>query len=420
MAKPKILSKEEILKLNKEGHHLSDSSNKLYISSFLINDKQNQAGDPDPFKIKSEALLDLAETAVGRPWILPPDGNDLHITGPEREFNSIIEYQKSYAGGEMVDWWVNQETHNVNVIIEVLPEYQDRVRAGDYPAEVSPLVEFQETDPKTGELTKGRIIHLQSVNHGGYGKVAKINGLCEGMLGQCMSELKIKGATSSLTSYQKQHSAIFKKMYSKTKQMSENLTVEKLAEQVNAMPKLIDDKFAALKTEIASLVKGASAVVQEGSPDATDIKSVSQKNPPKNPPTNLSEADRIKTLEDQLAIETKKREDTEKLMAEEKEKITKEKRLKLATDIVNYEMQLKQINPKQQKEQVKYYFELKLEDDETPADLTLLHKKLSEQVNKIKGAWGDDLIIASLDTTPSDTPINYMELHDRFSGVHRN
>lgn len=391
------------------------------MQSFLINDLQNNAGDPDPFKVKTEALHELGKSAIGRPWILPPKNEPMHVIGKEREFEAILEYQKAFAGGEIIASWINPQTHNVNVIIDVFPEYQRIVKDGAIPQYVSPLVQFDEVDPKTGEMTKGRVIHLQSVDSPGYDKaVAKINGLCEGKLGQCLAELRVKGASSLLNGYQKQHRKFFNANYTTRRQMSAN-EIEEITKKVDGFGKIIDDKFATLKTELATMIKGGSAVVAESDP-ALDILNVkkspaSSKETPPSSAEKLSDADRLKKVEAELAEEKQKRETAETTMKEEKEKITSEKRMITAKEIAQYESQLRQINPKDIDKQAKMYFELKMENADVPQDLSLLHKKLSEQVKKIKGAFGEDILLASLETPPNEAkPIDYMALHNKFGG----
>ncbi len=203
----KLLSPEEIAHLNRDGARLSE--NKFYAQFFLINDRPNNAADPFPFQIAPESLEKIARTAVGRPFVIGATGAK-HVRGPKGIFASardIIEYQKQFAAGEIVHEYINPSTGNANVIFEIFPEYVDHVKNGRIPPYVSPLVEnvSKGIEVKNGRMIirDGRILHLQAVDRPGYGEIATLHGTCEGMLNECMSELRTLGASGRLQEYQK-------------------------------------------------------------------------------------------------------------------------------------------------------------------------------------------------------------------------
>jgi len=202
----RLLSTEEIANLNRDGASLSE--NRFYAQFFLINDRPNNAADPLPFQIAPESLDKIARTAVGRPFVIGATGAK-HVRGPRGNFASardIIEYQKRYAAGEIVHEYINPRTGNANVIVEIFPEYVDHVKNGRIPPYVSPLVEdvSKGIEVKNGRviIRDGRILHVQAVDRPGYGEIATLHGTCEGMLNECMSELRTLGASGRLKNYQ--------------------------------------------------------------------------------------------------------------------------------------------------------------------------------------------------------------------------
>jgi len=416
----RILSPQEVFNLNKDGFDVRTEESKLYIQAFLLNDQQNHAGDPSPFKVKGASLKKIAQTAIGRPWIIPPAGEMKHVTGPIREFNAILDYQKRFAGGEIVGAWTNPQTGNVNVIIDVFPEYIEDVRNGRIPKFVSPLLNIDSEDPTTGEIVDARIIHLQSVHSPGYDEsIAKINGVCEGMLGKCMSELKVRGATKMLKKYQSGLTKVNLENFSNKRivkgsaTMSENngseTTNEPITlETVNQKVDSLGEKFQSFEQkfdELATTIRGAA------SPSTVTIR---------KPETNKKEskADKVTIeTEDNESLKAKyenlqKQFDSrEKEIAAEKAKIAEQRRLELVKDIVSNEMKLQLVTPRKKDEKEKYYFELKTDDDK-PADLSLLAKTLKEQAGKISGATSM-FEIASMGNDSQEESFDYLKAMER-------
>ena len=201
------LTTQQVHSLNrKHGAGLEEGKGKMYVQSFLINSQQNQAGDPHPFRVDDQLLPRLARTAIGMPWLPYPksDGNHQRPIGASAfTADGIKQHQQQFAGGEIVAQYTNESTGNVNVIIDVFPEYQEAVRSKKIPAFVSPMVFPHEMTP-SGLVKEGEILHLQSVHHPGYApEVAKINSVCEGNgLKQCMTQMKALAASGKLAPFQ--------------------------------------------------------------------------------------------------------------------------------------------------------------------------------------------------------------------------
>ena len=201
------LTTQQVHSLNsKHGAGLEEGKGKMYVQSFLINSQQNQAGDPHPFRVDSQLLPKLARTAIGMPWLPYPksDGNHQRPIGAAAfTADGIKQHQQQFAGGEIVAQYTNEGTGNVNVVIDVFPEYQDAVRSKKIPAFVSPMIFPHDMTPE-GLVKEGEILHLQSVHHPGYApEVAKINSVCEGNgLKQCMTQMKALAASGKLAPFQ--------------------------------------------------------------------------------------------------------------------------------------------------------------------------------------------------------------------------
>ena len=196
------LSIPEIKSLNRQGYSLDESGKKFYALSFLINDKQNAAADPRPFKIKSEFLSKLVPTALNRAWLPDTLPNGKHIRPkPDATAEEILQFQRDYAGGEMVGYHINPITNNASVIIDVFPEYQKAVEDGKIKPFVSPMIGNWAED-ENGEVVKGEILHLQSVGTPGYDpEYAKFQGTCKGNFNECLAELKPLAAAGKLNDY---------------------------------------------------------------------------------------------------------------------------------------------------------------------------------------------------------------------------
>ena len=174
-----------------------------YAIGFLLNDKQNHAVDPIPFKIATSALEQIAKSSIGKPWIPGKRGEaSLHIRKPgETDQSDAISWHEQYSGGTIVAYHINPENHNVSFIIKLKPGYKELIEENREIAEfLSPMLGDVMSDPRTGEVTGGTIVHIHSVDKSGYDpKVAKFSGLCTGPEGKCTSVLKSVAASGSNT-----------------------------------------------------------------------------------------------------------------------------------------------------------------------------------------------------------------------------
>jgi hypothetical protein len=90
-----------------------------------------------------EALEKFARSAVGRPFVLGANSAK-HVRGPKGHFSTpeeIIQFQKQFAAREIVHQYINRQTGNANVIVDIFPEYIQDIRTGKIPPYVSPLIE---------------------------------------------------------------------------------------------------------------------------------------------------------------------------------------------------------------------------------------------------------------------------------------
>lgn len=199
-----ILSKAEITTLNENGFDLDESGNKTYILKFLFNDQKNEATDPMPFRIATEALDKIADTFVGRPYVYNPGikGNvGEHVRGPVDDPKKIVEFQKKYAIGEILGKMRNPKTNNVYAIIEPFPEFKEEILNGDIPLPTSPLLE--PLDMRGDTIFDARGLHLQAVQNSGYPmQLTSKLGVCVGMLNQCTAELRTLGSSGQLKKFQ--------------------------------------------------------------------------------------------------------------------------------------------------------------------------------------------------------------------------
>ena len=118
--KLKVISTEEVKSLNDKGFDLDEK--KFYALAFLVNDKENNAMQPIPFKVDSSFVEPLTKTGIGKPWIpnIHPDG--IHIKSPNaKNIQDILDFQRKFAGGIMRGYFVNPVNNNASVIIEIFP-----------------------------------------------------------------------------------------------------------------------------------------------------------------------------------------------------------------------------------------------------------------------------------------------------------
>ena len=171
-----------------------------YAIAFLLNDKQNKAAQPAPFKIHPDAVLPITQTSIGKPWLPGQMGaNSKHAAKPGVASQiDALEWHRQRAGGEIVDFIVNQNTMNASVIIRIDPEWVDTVRSGKISKYVSPMISNFEQDVN-GELISGEIVHIHSVDVPGYEPaVAQFAGVCTGEYASCRTNLDTLAAAGRM------------------------------------------------------------------------------------------------------------------------------------------------------------------------------------------------------------------------------
>ena len=191
------LSKNEISEYKKKGHDLADD--KTYLFRFLFNDKLNDAADPKRFKLATEDLDRYAKQAIGRPFIVRPDGNPYHVRVDETDddnqnIKNMINLQKNYAVGDIKST-VRHPSKNVYGIIEVYDEYVDDIPTfAPYTS-----VTFYLYDTNGDDVKDGEFLNVQAVPDPGYAKsLAGIKGTCTGGIAECTRELRVLGAAGGL------------------------------------------------------------------------------------------------------------------------------------------------------------------------------------------------------------------------------
>lgn len=408
-----MLTLDEIRAINQSspfGRRLNE--NKLYLKWFLINDRQNQAADPEPFKVHPGALDKIASSAVGRPFIVGPNPNK-HVRGATGDPGEIIKVQQHWAIGEMVRHMINAVSRNAYAVVEIFDEFADEVRQGrvrgaSIPPYSSPLVEVFKTNAQ-GEITDGRILHLQAVGQPGYDPaVAKLVGACEGMLGDCMRKLRALGASGALKTYQAQ----LDQEGLENNSLGGNVDNDKLEptmEKGNTSTGLTKDDVAGIMASaLADFEKkhesifGAAgsaatqALEEKSRLDQQGNQATSKKIAPKgkNPegetaaqeartePDLAKVASDIDSIRAELEEERKKRLDAE-------ENLSKKERLDMINKIVEGEVQLHLTPLAKRKDRVEHYLKLKNKDG-SPRDLSLLMEHIELQKGRTVGASGSE------------------------------
>jgi len=409
MEQVRAISVEELGILQKTGViDSAEDSDDLYIIAFLVNEQHNMSGDPISFKIAGNAVSKIAKTSVGKPWIgFPPKGFEnqhiYHLAPNPEDPSSILNFQKKFATGTIVEEWTNPETKNSNVIIKVFKEYKDKVikalKEKTLLPAVSNLLAIEKwNDAK--EVIAGSILHLQSVKTGGYGAISKINGVCAGMLGECASQLKILGSSGNLLEFQKNINFNTKNQVNKVMQQ-EGQSTPTAEESVSQMiDQKLDEKIETIVVKIAgsSAFQEAVGKVVEEKVDAQALKAPNATAPPTAPPVAGSAEAQLglqvfsqKQIEDLRAeLNTvKAQKDTyEKELETERKSIRGVKRKQLAEDIVEYELHLNLISAKERDARIAYYNGLKKEGSDELADLTVLANMLEESAKSKKGIAG--------------------------------
>ena len=114
----------------------------------------------------------------------------------------VLDFHRKYAGGTIIDYYINETTGNVSVIVDIFPEFVNMVKNGKISNYLSPMIGNLTVDNVTGEITDGEIVHIHSVDIPGYEKnIAKFTGTCDGPIGTCMKELQAVAAAGKILQY---------------------------------------------------------------------------------------------------------------------------------------------------------------------------------------------------------------------------
>jgi len=404
----KILSKEQIADLNKKGHNLDASGDTLYVIGFILDDSQNNAADPEPFKVATSAVEKIVRKGLARPWLPGKKGDKLHFRPkPDATDAEILELQRNHAGGEIVDYVMNDEGNRAWGIFKIWPEWKDLFEkeelSKDLPPFLSPMIGNWVRDEITGEITDGEILHVHSVDHPGYDRAyARFIGKCNGPIDQCMRELRPLAAAGLVKEW-RDNSCPCPKNFLNTKLA---LASSGMPPTETQPPKSDGSSTPSLETvskDVESLKSTYSALSQEVSSIKTMTEAISAKlgitagdqgaeggAPPavaaagKDDEAKKGKSAEIDAVKAELA-ELKKEAKAAKEAEEKRVKMAAEKeRRRLARIIAAHELLVKKtITEDKRKEREDHYFNLKEEGTENLQDLRLLAATYEEELRKI-------------------------------------
>lgn len=456
-----VLSTDEIKILNTLGAaKLDDSGNSTYIIKFAFNDQKNQATDPIPFRIATDALDKIAKTGIGRPYVFNPGiKNNVgeHVRGPVDDPKRIVEFQKKFAIGMMESTMRNKSSNNVYAIINLFPEYVDDVQSGNIPFPTSPLLE--PIDMKGDTIYDANWLHLQAVPASGYpmSLTSKL-GMCQGMLDKCATELKTLGSSGKLKNFQKQFSYTEStlgslKMGNDTPGQVANgpdgtgaMSVDDI---VKNHSKMLDDHNKTLGSIQDTLKQHGDTMGSLGNKMDAVLKSVSDKEGDAYPGTDASEGqttgsegavpkpganaklqyaqsqkkdfNSLGSAGQQIEQMQKELADLKKEREAEKARWAMKEREDMAKIIVSGEIVLKEITPDKFAERVQEYVNLK-DSNKNSVDLSLLankYKKLSSNIPSVGASGDEEDRFPSLDTVGASgnttTDKSTLELMKEFS-----
>jgi len=396
-SRSRILTKEEIKNLNKDGYKLDESGNELYLVKFLFNDRLNNAGDPMPFQIATESLDKIAKTFINRPYVFNPgikNNVGQHVRGPVDDPKKIIEYQKAFSIGEIVNYFINKVTRNVNGIVRIFKEYKDEVLTGKIPLPTSPLLEPLKWE--NGKLVDARGLHLQAVPNPGYPvEIASITGACVGMLDKCSTELRTLGASGKLKQFRKNYiynsGSLGASMPDPTDPNTPPTDAATPPKEMNNM------ELTTAVSELQTGHKAMKGMVEEmhakimgtgGKPGETPTVGSAGKGKTEQELVQLPK-DEIDAIKNELETVKNNYNKTAKELEDEKNKVALEKRRNLAEIIAKGELFLKKITPEQLKERIEHYIKL-VDDNKQPKDLSLLAENYKDMQPKTLGSYGYD------------------------------
>lgn len=358
----KLLTSENITELNSEGKSLDIKKN--YAIKFLFNDKWNEAADPRPFRIKTELIKKLADDAIGMPWIVAPYGEARHIRGQHDTAESLLEMQRKYTIGEIIDTIISKQ-NNVYGIIEIWPQFVGAVENDLIPVFVSPTI-LPISEDSDG-ISDAQFLNIQSVPTPGYPRaLAGVTGLCKGGIKQCMEELRPIGAAGKLDVSFSNTDQLTSVQMSSTDNSNKGPTLEGVAADVSTLKETVTG-LANVVTNLASEIK----------PILENMKATDKA--PVGASGSKQELEQLKTELEQLKTD----------YTADKQRHTLEKRHAQAKIIVEslLKLKLKDVTLENKDKKIKEYVEMKDETGNT-IDLSILVDTLSAQAKEIVGASG--------------------------------
>lgn len=385
----------------------------MYAQFFLFNNEMNNAGDPINFKIYPENSKKIAESFIGRPYLLPlkdEQGNWINKHHRDKDLNVLLNKQKKYAAGDIVSVHQNRMTGNWNAIVKVFPEHYDTFRKQDIPPATSPMLAHSDSHmDEDGKLhiKDGMGVHLQGVIKGGYPpELSEVKSICEAGLNECMAELQTVAASGKLLEYQESESFsndIIEESQSMSQQQAAPPGQPGAAPQGNES----EGRISALEKGLADLTQQIQMILQKlgGSPAQA---------PPAAPPVGaageqvVEEPEVVKEIRAQLDEVKAKYDAAQAELDAEKQTMFLKDRTQTATEIVEAKLKLHKLAPEAKDAEIKKLVEAKSGDNYI--DLSLLHAELKDTLSKFVGAAGQGHAlyeVPELGSSEEPTPIDY-------------
>jgi len=389
----------------------------VYAQFFLFNNKMNNAGDPINFQVHPELNEKIARSFINRPYLLPPmvggKWSNKHHRTPD--VTSLVAAQKKHALGNIIDVHQNPDSGNYNAIVKVFPQHHTTILEGRIPPFTSPMFatidSYLDADGKL-HIKDAIGVHLQGVISPGYDpEYSSIKSVCTRGLDECMNDLKIVAASGKLQELQQlERFSIANPSKSQSimsQQQQEPPSAAPAAQPAQPSPDL-EERFTALEKMVAELAKtvaelakakegqpmpppGAPPAAAPGSmPGAAGTGTAMEPPAPTATPGIPSPTgdDQLTQVVAQLDTIKKERETERVELQKEKDALVLQKRLVVATEIVESKIKLMRLPLDQKETAIKELVELKTEDGQF-VDLTLLHSEVTAQVKALVGATGD-------------------------------
>jgi len=328
-----------------------------------------------------------------------------------------LQLQKNHAGGELIDYVMNDEGNRAWGIFKIWPEWRDMFEnkeiSQDLPPFLSPMIGNWVRDEITGEIIDGELLHVHSVDNPGYDRAyARFIGKCTGPIDQCMRELRPLAAAGLVKEW-RDNSCPCPKNFLNTKLSlgaagmppaetqppkndgNSNPSLETVTKDVESLKQT----YTSLSQEVSSIKTLTEAMAAKMGISAGGEGDAGTGNPAvaaagKEKDDKKNETQDIAAIKAEL--EALKKEEKERKAADEKRaKATEEReRKRLARTIVAGELLLeKSITEDKRKEREDYYFNLKDEaNPEKLQDLTLLAKTYESKLQKLVPQTEEDPI----------------------------